>query len=48
LTQENLILHFFLSRLATFFLISSTRYEWFSGLWIEYRETLLSVYWQQY
>ena len=33
LTRENFILHSFLSRLATFFLISSMRNEWLFGLW---------------
>jgi len=44
LTQENFILHSLLSRLATCFLISSTRNEWFFALRSESRETRLSVY----
>ena len=44
LTQENFILHSLLSRLATCFLISCTRNEWFFALRSESRETRLSVY----
>jgi len=43
LSYENIIFHSGFSRLATFFLVSSTRSAWLLGLWSESRETRLSV-----